>query len=145
MRAMFFEYFKAICTKNGTTPTAVVKELGLSTGKVTAWKNGSIPKAETLRLLADHLHVPVYTFFGGSDMSSYYLIKDFFPDGELTDAEEIELIEIYRKLKISGRRQLTGKAYELLDAQDGVNTGDEAISPPNVDMVATLSDNRVKK
>ena len=78
-------------------------------------------------------------------MTAYVSFKDHYPDGELTDAEEREIIDIYRKLKISGRRQLTGKAYELLDAQDGVNTGDEAMSPPNIDLVATLSDNRVKK
>lgn len=58
---------------------------------------------------------------------------------------ESELLEVYKKLNKSRQKQLIGKAYELLDAQEGANTGDEAISPPNVDLVATLSDNRVKK
>lgn len=134
---MFFEYFKAICTKRGTTPTAVVKELGLSTGKVTAWKNGAIPKADTLRLLSDHLHVPVYVFFGGELFPPH-------PAGDLSEEEE-ELVHVYRRLDRSGRRRLFGKAYELLDSQNGANTGDEAISPPNIDLVTTLSNARVKK
>lgn len=49
--------------KKKTTPTALVKELGLSTSKVTAWKNGSLPKQELLKLLAEKLNTSVDCFF----------------------------------------------------------------------------------
>ena len=61
---MFFENFKNICTKLGTTPTAVVKELGYSSSKVTAWKNGSVPKSDILFQIAELLNVSVATLFG---------------------------------------------------------------------------------
>lgn len=58
--------------------------------------------------------------------------------------ELIELNEVYIGLPKSGKRQLLGKAYELLDAQATPRTGDELI-PPNIDMVATVMDSRIKK
>jgi transcriptional regulator with XRE-family HTH domain len=45
----------------------VVQGLGLSTSKITAWKNGSIPKAELLQKLAETLHVNVAAFFAEED------------------------------------------------------------------------------
>ena len=60
---MFFVHFDRICKEKGTTPTAVTRKLGYSSSKVTAWKNGSIPKQEILETLATHLEVDVSEFF----------------------------------------------------------------------------------
>lgn len=54
---MFYDNLVRICLEQHTTPTAVVKALGLSTGLPTAWKRGTVPKADTLKKLASHLHV----------------------------------------------------------------------------------------
>lgn len=41
---MFFEQFNKLCIANNTTPTRfTIDILQLSSSKVTAWKNGSIP------------------------------------------------------------------------------------------------------
>lgn len=60
---MFYENLNFLCKQKGTSPTALVKELGLSTSKVTAWKNGSVPKSNVMNLLADKLGVSVDRFF----------------------------------------------------------------------------------
>lgn len=60
---MFYKNFEEICKEKRTTPTAVLKDLGLSTSKVTAWKKGSIPKQEVLKLLATKLDTSVDCFF----------------------------------------------------------------------------------
>ena len=52
---MFWNSFYNICKLKKTTPTAVCKILGLSTGLPTAWKNGTIPKGDILVKLAEHL------------------------------------------------------------------------------------------
>ena len=132
---MFYAHLKAICTKQNTTPTAVVKKLGLSTGKVTAWKNGSIPKIETLKKLAETLSVPVCAFFGGEECD-----KTASPFQE----DALELIGVYQKLRKSGKRQLIGKAYELLDAQDASHMGD-TLTPPDTNLAVTVIDSRIKK
>ncbi len=60
---MFYENLDKICRQKNTTPTAIVKKLGLSTSKVTAWKNGSVPKQEIMQLLAKTLDTSVDNFF----------------------------------------------------------------------------------
>lgn len=134
---MFFEQLKLLCAEKGTTPTALVKKVGFSSATVTSWKNGASPKLDMVEQLADALQVPVTAFFGDR--------RQIEAEAPIFSAEEIELIDVYRKLDKPGQRRLFGKAYELLDSQNGMNTGDEAISPPNIDLVASLSDSRVKK
>ena len=63
---MFFDNFEKLCASIGTTPTRFTKDvLGLSTSKVTAWKNGSIPKYEILQAIADVFNVTVGELFDG--------------------------------------------------------------------------------
>lgn len=65
---MFYDNFAKLCTKIGTSPTAFTKNiLGLSTSKVTAWKNGSIPKYEILQQIADVFNVSVGDLFDGGN------------------------------------------------------------------------------
>ena len=56
---MFWNNLVEICNKRNTTPTAVVKELKISGGSVTAWKEGSIPRSTTLKKLADYFNITV--------------------------------------------------------------------------------------
>ena len=130
---MFFDQFRKICIERNTTPTAVVKKIGLSSAKVTAWKNGTIPKMNIVQQLAQELSVPVSSFFETDTQLPAQL-----------DPDEEELLEAYRQLVRSGKRQLMGKAYELLDSQSTSATGGET-APPDVDMVATILERRVKK
>lgn len=130
---MFFEQLKRLCALKGTTPTALVKRLGLSPSNVTTWKNGTSPKLDVLEKLAAGLDVPVNAFLGA----------DVQPEPALQPDEE-ELLETYRQLGKSGKRQLIGKAYELLDAQSAHPSGDR-VTPPNIDMVTPVMDGRMVK
>ncbi len=59
----FGENFKRICKERNTSPSAVVKKLGYSTSKVTAWYHGSLPKQDILVKLAKELDCDVMDFF----------------------------------------------------------------------------------
>jgi transcriptional regulator with XRE-family HTH domain len=67
---MFFENFKQICQEKGTSMSAVLQELGLSTSKLTAWKNGSIPKEKYVKQIAEHLEIPVDYLLGFTEVKS---------------------------------------------------------------------------
>lgn len=54
---MFYERLKELCKQKGTTVTTVVKELGMSTGNISKWKNGNKPKADSVSALAEYLGV----------------------------------------------------------------------------------------
>lgn len=68
---MFYEQLELLCKENGTTPTAFVRDvLNLSTSKVTAWSNGSIPKIGILKEIASYFNVTVGYLFDGKKENS---------------------------------------------------------------------------
>lgn len=56
---MFWNNFVSLCVKHNTKPNPVAKELGLSSGAVTKWKNGTKPTATALQKIADYFGVTV--------------------------------------------------------------------------------------
>ena len=130
---MYYERLVEICRQHGTTPSALLKKIGLSTSKVTAWKNGASPKTDVLEKLAQALNVPVSAFFDSTA-----------PIQQQLQPDELELLEVYQKLAKSGKRQLMGRAYELLDGQTAPQAGAE-ITPPDIDMVAPIMERGLKK
>ena len=56
---MFWKNLVSICNEQNTSPTAVVNELGIAVGSVTRWKNGSVPRDTTLKMIADYFGVTV--------------------------------------------------------------------------------------
>ena len=53
---MNYLLFEELCKRNGTTPSALSKRLGLSKGNTTSWKNGGNPSVEVLCKIADELN-----------------------------------------------------------------------------------------
>ena len=64
---MFCTQYQALCQKAGKSPNGVAKELGLSSGTVTFWKNGKIPKSDTLKEIADFFGVTVDYMLGNEE------------------------------------------------------------------------------
>ena len=52
---MFIDNLKVACAKKGTTPTALLKSMGMSTSSVTAWKKGVEPSIGTVYKIAQKL------------------------------------------------------------------------------------------
>ena len=67
----FYERFKELSNKMGTTPTTVVKALGIGTGSLSAWKNGSMPSAENIRRLSDFFNVSTDYLLLGKEPTVY--------------------------------------------------------------------------
>lgn len=59
---MFWKKFLLLCQKNGKKPTNVIREMGLSSSSVTAWKNGAQPREMALAKVADYFGVDVDYF-----------------------------------------------------------------------------------
>lgn len=64
---MNYSIFERLLNMNNTTVYRVSKATGISASTFTDWKNGrSAPKADKLKLLADHFGVSLDYFFGDS-------------------------------------------------------------------------------
>lgn len=66
----FWDCFYQECTRNNTKPNPLAKGLGISSGVVTKWKNGSIPNGEQLIKIADALGVSVDYLLGRDEKDS---------------------------------------------------------------------------
>lgn len=56
---MFWNNFVKLCNERGLKPNPVAKELGLSSGSVTAWKNGVTPRDTALQKIAEYFDITV--------------------------------------------------------------------------------------
>lgn len=64
---MFWSVFVGLCAKRGVSPNAVAKELALSSGSVTSWKGGAIPRPTTIKKIADYFSVSPDLFLAETD------------------------------------------------------------------------------
>ena len=56
---MFWDKYVALCVQHGESPNSVARSLSISSGSVTKWKNGAVPRAGTLKRIADYFGVDV--------------------------------------------------------------------------------------
>lgn len=61
---MFWDIFYDECKKQGTSPSAVCKAIGLSNAAASGWKSGTLPKADILVKIADYLNVSIDFLLG---------------------------------------------------------------------------------
>lgn len=100
---LFGENLNRICKSKGTTPTALCKELGLSTSKVSAWNNGSIPKEDVMLMLAQKLECSVMDFFADKE--------DLATDVPVDEDEE-DILRVFRSLSRKGKHEFMSMVYE---------------------------------
>jgi transcriptional regulator with XRE-family HTH domain len=106
----FATNFKRICKERGTTPTALCKQLQLSTSKANAWTTGSLPKEPMLILLAKTLNCSVMDFFADDETTSAP-IRDI-PNVEFAlDEDEMDIIKLFRKLSRKEKHEFMSKIY----------------------------------
>ena len=75
---VFWERFYNICSLRKTKPNPVAKQINISSGIVTKWKNtGTLPNGETLIKLADALDCSVDYLLGRSDIPDIVTINNY--------------------------------------------------------------------
>ena len=96
----FFETLENLCAENNTNVTAVLKTLGYSTSKGTAWRNGSIPTGDILLKIAQYFGVSVDYLLGYTpeNEENPRLKKLIEFASRLTDEQLDGFIESYSKL-----------------------------------------------
>lgn len=104
----FADNLKRICKQKGTNPTALCKELGLSTSKVSAWYKGALPKQKVMIQLAEKLNCSVKDFFADDDDLT---------EPNIIDADEEDILHIYRRLSRRMKHEFMSTVYEFENRQ----------------------------
>ena len=107
---MFWSVFVGLCAKREVSPNAVAKALGLSSGSVTLWKNGAVPRATTIRKIADYFGVSPESFLAEADDPA---IKKERP----ADGEALNVDEWIKKARTMSNGDLNLALRELLKIQ----------------------------
>ncbi len=94
---MFWDTFRKLCDENHTSPNRVAKEFGLSSGSVTSWKNGAVPRDTTLKKIADYFSISVEELLGQKEIPR--------TDPGLSE-EEQELIDLFRIVPVDHQRMV---------------------------------------
>lgn len=90
---MFWNIFFNLCKAKGKSPNAVAKELSVSSGSVTSWKNGKVPHHGTLIKIADYFGVSVDYLLGKEEAGESEEMKKIHElIGQLTEEEVQEAI-----------------------------------------------------
>ncbi|MCR2034402.1 helix-turn-helix domain-containing protein [Adlercreutzia mucosicola] len=120
---MFYENFERICKSAGVSPSAAGLAIGVSKSTPSAWKkNGTIPKEDELKALAQHLHCSVADFFaddsgmrfGTSEESAINALYQAQDDEALDlDENEEELLRIYGECSKKQRAKLMMLVYDF--------------------------------
>lgn len=136
---MFYERLKLLCTEKGIKLTNLIQELGMSSGNMNKWKNGVVPKGNTLSKLADYFNVSVDYLIGKTDeqTNTYHAnnINSNFVQGDNSGSisiknieqkpkeiqqndlskEEIGILKVYRSLDIRDRAKFMNFVFDMED------------------------------
>lgn len=110
----FFDRFLELCQKKNTTPNAVAKIVGISSGSITAWKNGTEPRSSAVKKLADFFGVSQDYMWGYEEKTPAFTKKD---------ERDIE-------------KKLADVLDELENGQDGLMFSGEAIDDTTRELLA---------
>lgn len=62
----FWDRFVELCEKNNTKPNPLSKELGISSGLMTKWKNGFVPNTDALIKISQRFNVSIDYLLGNN-------------------------------------------------------------------------------
>lgn len=117
----FYEKVKALCDARGITISNLGRVLGttLSSGTISHWKTGAVPRSSTLKAIADYFDVPITYFTDGPINSGNVIVGDRNilgngnTVGEVLSPMAAALVEIYDRLDVVRQARLLAFAHEL--------------------------------
>lgn len=104
---MFYDRLKELCKERGVSLTNVAKELGMSSGNLSKWKNGGVPRGKSLTALSEYFGVSADYLLGTDTLKEKSIT--ILDDPELTlTADEKWFILKLRQLDKEGKAVVEG-------------------------------------
>lgn len=105
---MFYGIFTKTCAEKGTSPSALLNKLKISTGSLNRWRNGIEPSGKTLAKIAEELDVSVDYLLGRDDIKKHSMSEDMELVYRLMqDSEDFKnYAEDFQSLPPEGKRSM---------------------------------------
>ena len=112
MGKSFWDIFYYECMLKEKTPTAVAKEIGISSGTVTGWKNGAQPSVFMARKLGNYFGRPAAYFLGVEEQikNKQKEMLSMLEDNQI-DIQVNELIRLYKECDAMGQIRIAHVIY----------------------------------
>lgn len=101
----FFEQYTKLCKEQGKSANGAAKEIGLPSSTITNWKQGKMPRAETMGKIAAYFGVSVDYLQGLTDVK------------EKPTAEAVSFEDVVKAVKSMDREQLVKLAIIIAQEQ----------------------------
>lgn len=108
---MFWNRYKALCENSNNTPNGVAKLLGISNSSCTQWKNGMLPKGDTLLKIAEFFNCSIDYLLGRTNSDVWGTNND--RGGSAQNPQSNVLLDIFDELDPSSQAKLLVYAGEL--------------------------------
>ncbi len=82
---MFWDNYVELCNREKKSPNTVARELEISSGSVTGWKQGRIPNTPILKKIANHFNVTVDELVTSLDFNPF----DVKPSEEIKQSKSV--------------------------------------------------------
>ena len=117
-----YDRIKELCEKEGFAISSIPQKIpGISINKasITGWKNGSVPRPDKLKAIADYFGVSIAYLKGEEEAEPAALPLTVNFDGNILtlSKQETELLSIFQKLSVIDQAKL------LIQAEDMLNKG----------------------
>ena len=108
----FWKLFSTECLMHGKTPNGVAKEIGISSGTITNWKNGAQPSVIMARKLGNYFGKPAVYFLGVEDQiqEKKNELLTMLDDKQI-DVQVNELIRLYKECDAMGQIRIAHVIY----------------------------------
>lgn len=67
---MFYDTLNELCKKNGISITSLMQVLNMSSGNLSKWKKGGMPKYDTLKRISEYFNVSTDYLLGKTDQKT---------------------------------------------------------------------------
>jgi len=91
----FWDRFYLLCQEKGKKPNPVGRDIGVSSGIITKWKNGAIPGSDILTRIAEYFNVTT-DYLLGKEKSTPIEVHDEDDNIVVLDDETLKIIDDLR-------------------------------------------------
>ena len=102
---MFWDNYMRMCRNKGETPNQVAEMCGVkSSGTVTGWKNGALPRPSVLKRIAEHFFVTVDDLLNENEKTATPEGSGVIPEYyELSDEDRAKVDDLIVRLAKGGK------------------------------------------
>jgi len=110
---LFYDQLLKLCETKGIKPTPLVKSLGMSTGSIKNWKEGTLPNGEALMRFSEFFGVSIDYLVYGKETSN---VKSFDHPVDLSE-DETDLLLYFRKLQRKEQRAVLVQMENMINQE----------------------------